>query len=124
MGNTMIAAREMGEDTASGRVGQGGERSIQCSWRIFNHLVKYLTAYLALARIFLQKITNRLRRCDDWPGGNCQKRAKEECFDRKLKMIFPSEEISREVEDRSLTVGCFASSANVSFDFDYSHEGA
>jgi len=41
MGNPMIAAREMGEDTASGRVGQGGESSIQCSWRIFNHLVKY-----------------------------------------------------------------------------------
>ena len=31
-----------GEDSPPGRISQGGERPIQGSRRIFNHLVKYL----------------------------------------------------------------------------------
>jgi len=43
MSDALIATREMGEDPASGGVGQGSERSVQCAG-IFNHLVNYLTA--------------------------------------------------------------------------------
>src|ERR1700752_4140142 len=41
MGDAMIAAREMSEDSAPGWIGQGGKSSVQCFRIIFNHLVKY-----------------------------------------------------------------------------------
>jgi hypothetical protein len=40
MRDAMIATREMRQDAAPGRIGQRGERSVQCA-RIFNHLVNY-----------------------------------------------------------------------------------
>ena len=40
MRHTFITPREMSQDTPSGGIGQGGERAIQSSGRIFNHLVK------------------------------------------------------------------------------------
>jgi len=40
MRDTRIAPREMSKDAPAGGIGQGGERAIQCSRRIFNHLVK------------------------------------------------------------------------------------
>jgi hypothetical protein len=43
----------MGEYSAPGRVGQSGERPVQLSlWRIFNHLVKYLTEQSVSATTF------------------------------------------------------------------------
>jgi hypothetical protein len=38
--HTFIAAREMSQDTPPGGIGQRSESTIQCSRRIFNHLVK------------------------------------------------------------------------------------
>jgi hypothetical protein len=40
MGHTLIAPREMSQDTPPSRIGQSGKRAIQRSGRIFNHLVK------------------------------------------------------------------------------------
>jgi hypothetical protein len=40
MRHTLIAPREMSEDTSPGGIGQSGERAIQSRGRIFNHLVK------------------------------------------------------------------------------------
>jgi len=38
--HTFITAREMSQDTPPGGIGQRSESTIQCSRRIFNHLVK------------------------------------------------------------------------------------
>jgi hypothetical protein len=40
MGHTLIALGEMGQDTPTGGIGQSGERAVQRSRRILNHLVK------------------------------------------------------------------------------------
>ena len=40
MRHTLIAPREMSQDTSARGIGQSGERAVQCSGRIFNHLVK------------------------------------------------------------------------------------
>ena len=41
MRHTFIAARKVSQDTPAGGIGQSGERAIQGSGRILNHLVKY-----------------------------------------------------------------------------------
>src|SRR6266478_5929757 len=43
MGDAFVATREMRQDAPPCRIGQGRESPIQCLWRIFNHLVNYLT---------------------------------------------------------------------------------
>jgi hypothetical protein len=40
MRHTLIAPRQMGQDTPAGGIGQSGKRAVQSSGRIFNHLVK------------------------------------------------------------------------------------
>jgi len=40
LGHAFIALSEMGEDAAAGRIREGGERAIQRTGGIFNHLVK------------------------------------------------------------------------------------
>ena len=42
VGDTPVTPRQMCQDMAPGRIGQGGERAIQRSGRMFNHLVNYL----------------------------------------------------------------------------------
>ena len=49
MRDAFIAAGQMGEDAAPGRIGQRGKCAIQNRWRIFNHLVNYLTKRLSNA---------------------------------------------------------------------------
>jgi hypothetical protein len=41
MRHTLIALREVSQDTPPSRIGQSGKRAIQGPRRIFNHLVKY-----------------------------------------------------------------------------------
>jgi len=43
MGDTFVATCEVRQDAPPCRISQGRESPIQCLWRIFNHLVNYLT---------------------------------------------------------------------------------
>jgi len=51
-GDALIAASEVGKDSAAGGIRQGGESAIQFG-RIFNHLVKYLPDPLLVRKCFL-----------------------------------------------------------------------
>jgi len=42
IGNASVTAGQMREDAPPGRVREGGKRSVQCPWWIFNHPVKHL----------------------------------------------------------------------------------
>src|SRR5436190_11086617 len=43
MGDAFVATREMRQDAPPCWISQGRESPIECLWRIFNHLVNYLT---------------------------------------------------------------------------------
>src|SRR6266568_1992407 len=49
MRDASIATRQMLQNVSPGRISQRGKCAVQCSGRIFNHLVKYLTEPLANA---------------------------------------------------------------------------
>ena len=75
MGHSFRAAREMRKNAAPRRVGQSSKRAVQSRWRIFNHLVNYLTEVPGRANIFFKVFlrplndnyidgaTERLRNC-------------------------------------------------------------
>jgi hypothetical protein len=50
MSDALIATGQMREDAPARWVGQRGKRAVQSLWRIFNHLVKYITASFALRK--------------------------------------------------------------------------
>ena len=50
IGDAPVPAGELSENAPPGRVGQGGEGPVQVLRRIFNHLVKYITAELGLGK--------------------------------------------------------------------------
>ncbi len=54
VGNASVAARQVRQNLPARGIGQRGKSSIQCSRRIFNHLVNYLAESLRRANIVLQ----------------------------------------------------------------------
>jgi len=130
-----IAAGEMGKNPAPGRVSQRGERSIQCSRRIFNHMVKYQSEDRLRKELFwpasfrtadLQNPADRARGCQDRPCRKGQERAKEERFNYELPLIFARKKIASESQNRSAgsqrsRFFCFP---NGSLNYDYAHDSA
>jgi hypothetical protein len=53
IGNAPIAASQVRQNSPAGGISQGGESSVQRFRRIFNHLVKYVTASFNPANLFL-----------------------------------------------------------------------
>ena len=62
VGNAPVAARQMRKNLPARGIGQCGKGSVQCSRRIFNHLVNYLAESLRRANIFLQFVEAPSRR--------------------------------------------------------------
>src|SRR5258707_199119 len=60
VGNASIAARQVRQNLTARGIGQCSKSSVQCSRRIFNHLVNYLAESLRRANIFYNSQKPRL----------------------------------------------------------------
>ena len=57
IGHAPVASGQMRQDSAASRISERSESLVQCSGRIFNHLVNYLAELLQRANILLLQFT-------------------------------------------------------------------